>query len=156
MFLLVYDLTIKEENKIKQNLNSNRPRKQKHKKKQKNATFHFSAIHLLHDPQGMLSWSVSCVKIKISYTYGQLMPVQHTHARSQWFYWLTVYDCAGLAEKLFKQLEATNERFEVKVMLINLIARLVGIHELFLFNFYPFVSRFLQPHQRGRKFLQPY
>ena len=34
------------------------------------------------------------------------------------------------------------------MMLMNLISRLVGIHELFLFNFYPFVQRFLQPHQR--------
>ncbi|GAA6080805.1 protein SDA1 homolog [Tachysurus ichikawai] len=33
-------------------------------------------------------------------------------------------------------------------MLMELISRLVGIHELFLFNFYPFVQRFLQPHQR--------
>lgn len=31
---------------------------------------------------------------------------------------------------------------------MELISRLVGIHELFLFNFYPFVQRFLQPHQR--------
>uniref|UniRef100_A0A8C5TM34 Protein SDA1 n=1 Tax=Malurus cyaneus samueli TaxID=2593467 RepID=A0A8C5TM34_9PASS len=52
------------------------------------------------------------------------------------------------AEKLLKQLENCKERFEVKMMLMDLISRLVGIHELFLFNFYPFVQRFLQPHQR--------
>ncbi|KAJ8787753.1 hypothetical protein J1605_022784 [Eschrichtius robustus] len=54
----------------------------------------------------------------------------------------------NFAEKLLKQLESSKERFEVKMMLMNLISRLVGIHELFLFNFYPFVQRFLQPHQR--------
>uniref|UniRef100_A0A8C9EQM8 Protein SDA1 n=1 Tax=Pavo cristatus TaxID=9049 RepID=A0A8C9EQM8_PAVCR len=52
------------------------------------------------------------------------------------------------AEKLLKQLENCKERFEVKMMLMDLISRLVGIHELFLFNFYPFIQRFLQPHQR--------
>uniref|UniRef100_A0A673HPK2 Protein SDA1 n=1 Tax=Sinocyclocheilus rhinocerous TaxID=307959 RepID=A0A673HPK2_9TELE len=56
--------------------------------------------------------------------------------------------CSDFAEKLLKQLESSNERFEVKIMMMELISRLVGIHELFLFNFYPFVQRFLQPHQR--------
>ncbi|KAL8206640.1 UNVERIFIED_CONTAM: Protein SDA1 [Gekko kuhli] len=59
-----------------------------------------------------------------------------------------VHDPQDFAEKLLKQLEASKERFEVKMMMMELISRLVGIHELFLFNFYPFVQRFLQPHQR--------
>ncbi|XP_004647491.1 protein SDA1 homolog [Octodon degus] len=59
-----------------------------------------------------------------------------------------IHDPQDFAEKLLKQLENSKERFEVKMMLMNLISRLVGIHELFLFNFYPFLQRFLQPHQR--------
>uniref|UniRef100_A0A8C7BFR7 Protein SDA1 n=1 Tax=Neovison vison TaxID=452646 RepID=A0A8C7BFR7_NEOVI len=59
-----------------------------------------------------------------------------------------IHDPQDFAEKLLKQLESSTERFEVKMMLMNLISRLVGIHELFLFNFYPFLQRFLQPHQR--------
>uniref|UniRef100_A0A2K5RUT5 Protein SDA1 n=1 Tax=Cebus imitator TaxID=2715852 RepID=A0A2K5RUT5_CEBIM len=59
-----------------------------------------------------------------------------------------IHDPQDFAEKLLKQLECCKERFEVKMMLMNLISRLVGIHELFLFNFYPFLQRFLQPHQR--------
>ncbi|XP_019389799.1 PREDICTED: protein SDA1 homolog [Crocodylus porosus] len=59
-----------------------------------------------------------------------------------------IHDPQDFAEKLLKQLESSKERFEVKMMLMGLISRLVGIHELFLFNFYPFVQRFLQPHQR--------
>ncbi|KAK1339636.1 hypothetical protein QTO34_018190 [Cnephaeus nilssonii] len=51
----------------------------------------------------------------------------------------------GFAEKLLKQLESSKERFEVKMMLLDLIYRLVGIHKLFLFNFYLFVQSFLQP-----------
>ncbi|TRY98645.1 hypothetical protein DNTS_005893 [Danionella cerebrum] len=59
-----------------------------------------------------------------------------------------IHDPQDFSEKLLKQLESSNERFEVKIMLMQLISRLVGIHELFLFNFFPFVQRFLQPHQR--------
>uniref|UniRef100_A0A672PQV7 Protein SDA1 n=1 Tax=Sinocyclocheilus grahami TaxID=75366 RepID=A0A672PQV7_SINGR len=59
-----------------------------------------------------------------------------------------IHDPQDFAEKLLKQLESSNERFEVKIMMMELISRLVGIHELFLFHFYPFVQRFLQPHQR--------
>ena len=59
-----------------------------------------------------------------------------------------IHDPQSMAEKLFKSLETFNERFEVKLMVMNLISRLVGIHELILLNFYPFLQRFLQPHQR--------
>ncbi|XP_018566501.1 protein SDA1 homolog [Anoplophora glabripennis] len=76
-----------------------------YKKKSAAPVFNFSAIHLVHDPQGM-------------------------------------------AEKLFKQLESTNKRFEVKLMTLDVISRLIGLHNLFLFNYYPYIQRFMQPHQR--------
>ncbi|XP_049280172.1 protein SDA1 homolog [Anopheles funestus] len=78
---------------------------QAQKKKKKPVAFNFSAIHLIHNPQGM-------------------------------------------AENLFKQLQDANERFEVKLMHLDVISRLIGIHELFLFSFYPYITRFIQPHQR--------
>lgn len=53
-----------------------------------------------------------------------------------------------MAEKLFKQLETTTKRFEVKLMTLDVISRLIGIHELLLLNFYPYLQRFMQPHQR--------
>jgi len=56
---------------------------------------------------------------------------------------------SGLAEKLFQQLEKRNERFEVKVMTLDVISRLIGLHQLFLLNYYPYIQRFMQPHQRG-------
>ncbi|KAK6322864.1 hypothetical protein J4Q44_G00076560 [Coregonus suidteri] len=59
-----------------------------------------------------------------------------------------IHDPQDFSEKLLKQLEDSKERFEVKIMMMELISRLVGIHELFLFNYYPFVQRFIQPHQR--------
>ncbi len=33
-------------------------------------------------------------------------------------------------------------------MMINLLSRLIGTHRLLLPNFYPFVQRYMQPHQR--------
>ncbi|XP_026752226.2 protein SDA1 homolog [Galleria mellonella] len=54
----------------------------------------------------------------------------------------------GFSEKLFKQLESSNERFEVKLMMLDVISRLIGLHNLFLFNYYPFIARLLMPHQR--------
>lgn len=79
--------------------------KKSQNKKKKAPSFNFSAIHLIHNPQGM-------------------------------------------ADDLFKQLQDGNERFEVKLLYLDVISRLVGIHDLFIFNFYPYITRFLQPHQR--------
>lgn len=59
-----------------------------------------------------------------------------------------IYDPQDFCEKLFQQLEKTTERFEVKLLMIDLISRLIGIHKLLLLNFYPFMKRFVQPHQR--------
>lgn len=77
----------------------------KHKKKQKPVSFNFSALHLIHDPQ-------------------------------------------GFAERLFSQVEHSRERFEVRLMMMSLTARLIGVHELLVLNYYPHLQRFLQPHQR--------
>lgn len=54
----------------------------------------------------------------------------------------------GFAEKLFKQMESSNDRFEVKLMSLDVISRLIGLHNLFLFNYYPFIARLIMPHQR--------
>ncbi|KAG4068256.1 hypothetical protein HA402_007776 [Bradysia odoriphaga] len=59
-----------------------------------------------------------------------------------------IHNPQGMAENLFKQLQAQNERFEVKLLHLDVISRLIGIHDLFLFTFYPYITRFLQPHQR--------
>lgn len=59
-----------------------------------------------------------------------------------------IHDPQDFAEKLFKQIEKNNDRFEVKLMTLDVISRLIGLHNLFLLNFYPYIQRFLQPHQR--------
>lgn len=103
--LLLADRVNKKSKKRKKKLERAKKLIKKNKKKHKPETFNFSALHLVHDPQ-------------------------------------------GFAESLFKQLDSRNERFEVKLMTMNLISRLIGVHQLFLFNFYPYLQRFMQPHQR--------
>ncbi|XP_010533440.1 PREDICTED: protein SDA1 homolog [Tarenaya hassleriana] len=57
-------------------------------------------------------------------------------------------DAQGYAEKLFSRLQTCNERFEIKMMMFKVIARTVGLHRLILLNFYPFIQKYSQPHQR--------
>ncbi|KAI3931452.1 hypothetical protein MKX01_040369 [Papaver californicum] len=57
-------------------------------------------------------------------------------------------DAQGFAENLFSRLQTCNERFEVKMMILKVIARTVGLHGLILLNFYPFLQKYVQPHQR--------
>jgi len=59
-----------------------------------------------------------------------------------------IYDPQGFAEKLFKQMSTQHDQFEGKLMTLELISRLIGVHELILLNFYPYLGRFLRPHQR--------
>ncbi|XP_027099622.2 uncharacterized protein [Coffea arabica] len=57
-------------------------------------------------------------------------------------------DAQGFAEKLFSRLQTTNERFEVKMMMLKVIARTVGLHRLILLNLYPYFQKYVQSHQR--------
>lgn len=33
-------------------------------------------------------------------------------------------------------------------MMMNVISRVIGVHKLLLLNFYPYLQRYVQPHQR--------
>jgi hypothetical protein len=37
---------------------------------------------------------------------------------------------------------------QVKLMMMNVISRVIGVHKLLLLNFYPYLQRYVQPHQR--------
>jgi hypothetical protein len=63
-----------------------------------------------------------------------------------------IYDPQDFAEKLFKLVETTNDGFEIKLCILDVISRLIGVHSLFLLNFHSFLIRFLNPHQRGMFF----
>ncbi|KAK9063467.1 hypothetical protein SSX86_017337 [Deinandra increscens subsp. villosa] len=57
-------------------------------------------------------------------------------------------DPQGFAEQLFSKLQTCRERFEIKMMIVKVVARTVGLHRLVLLNFYPFLQKYVQPHQR--------
>ena len=52
-----------------------------------------------------------------------------------------LHDPTDFAEKLFRKLEGLTERFEVKVMMLELVSRLMGTHQLVLLNFHPYIAR---------------
>lgn len=62
---------------------------------------------------------------------------------------MLVNDPQDFAERLFSDLQnrRRKESYETRLVMINLISRLVGTHGLILFNFYPFLQRYLQPAQ---------
>ena len=43
-----------------------------------------------------------------------------------------IHDPQDFAEKLFKKLEKSTEKFEVRLMLMALISRLIGVHQVCL------------------------
>uniref|UniRef100_A0A158REA9 Protein SDA1 n=1 Tax=Hydatigena taeniaeformis TaxID=6205 RepID=A0A158REA9_HYDTA len=59
-----------------------------------------------------------------------------------------IYDPQTFAEKLFHKLEKCNDRLEIRLLLLELISHLIGVHQLLLMNFYPSLQRFLRPQQR--------
>lgn len=60
-----------------------------------------------------------------------------------------LHDPQTFAEKLFRKLERCSDRFEIRLLILDLISRLIGLNKLVLLNFYPFIQRFLRPQQRG-------
>ena len=52
------------------------------------------------------------------------------------------------AERLFSRLNRGGERFETRLLIIAVVSRAIGVHKLLLLNFYPFLQKYIQPHQR--------
>jgi hypothetical protein len=67
-----------------------------------------------------------------------------------------IYDPQNLCEKLFKKLRSPGEKFEVKLLLINFISRLIGCHKLILLSFYSFIQRYLTSHQKDVTYILAY
>lgn len=62
---------------------------------------------------------------------------------------MLLHDPQTFTERLFTDLQSRRkkERYETRLIFINLISRLIGTHKLILFTFYPFLQRYLQPSQ---------
>lgn len=52
------------------------------------------------------------------------------------------------AEKLFFRLRKSNEKLDIKLFMMKFIGRLIGRHKLIMFNFYPFISKYVNTHQK--------
>lgn len=59
-----------------------------------------------------------------------------------------INDPQGFAEKLYSKLSTKEDRWEVRLMKMNLVSRVIGIHQLTLLGFYPLLIKYLQPTQR--------
>jgi len=58
-----------------------------------------------------------------------------------------IHDPQSFVEQLYKKLNKFNDKWDIKLLLIMLISRIVGVHQLFLLNFYPYLQRYLTHHQ---------
>jgi protein SDA1 len=52
------------------------------------------------------------------------------------------------ADKLFYKLRKSTEKLEIKIHMMKFIGRLIGRHKLIMFNFYPFISKYINTHQK--------
>uniref|UniRef100_A0A0G4FG99 Protein SDA1 n=1 Tax=Chromera velia CCMP2878 TaxID=1169474 RepID=A0A0G4FG99_9ALVE len=59
-----------------------------------------------------------------------------------------LYDPHGLAEQIFSRVTGRHEPFKFRLLLLNVVSRLIGRHKLVLLNFYPHMQKLLFPHQR--------
>lgn len=59
-----------------------------------------------------------------------------------------VNDPQGFAERLYRLLKGSNAAFEIKLLMMNVLSRFIAWHKLLVLDFYSFLLRYLQPHQR--------
>ena len=60
-----------------------------------------------------------------------------------------VNDPQAFAEHLFGRLQSGSAlKFDTKMLLIQVVSRVVGLHRLHLLHLYPFLQRYVQPNQR--------
>ena len=58
-------------------------------------------------------------------------------------------DPQGFAERVYERLKRASEPFETRLIMMQVISRTVGVHQLLLLNLYPLLQRYMQPHQRN-------
>lgn len=58
-------------------------------------------------------------------------------------------DPYGFVEKLFSILKKSTDSFEFKLLMINVISRVIGAHKLIFLDLYSFLLRYVQPHQKN-------
>ena len=59
----------------------------------------------------------------------------------------SIYDPQKFAEKLFGRLKKNKDIWDIKLLQMNLISRVMSSHDLVLYPFYTFMSKYLKPYQ---------
>lgn len=59
-----------------------------------------------------------------------------------------LHDPQTFAEKLFARLQSGSERFETRLSVMAVMSRVIGVHKLLVLNFYPYLQKYIAPHQR--------
>lgn len=50
-------------------------------------------------------------------------------------------------ERLFTTLRSSNDTFQLKLLMMNVLSRVIGSHRLIVMEYYSFLLRYIQPHQ---------
>ena len=59
-----------------------------------------------------------------------------------------LHDPHTFAENLFTRCQKQPMRFETRLVILQVVSRAIGVHQLILENFYPYIQRYLQASQR--------
>jgi len=62
----------------------------------------------------------------------------------------TLFDPQACADRLFNKLKRSNDKYEVKLLMLRLVARLIGRHNLLILGFYPYILRYLNSHEKDK------
>eukprot|EP01084_Bolivina_argentea_P227028 383448_1 len=54
----------------------------------------------------------------------------------------------GYADKMLSRLKNSREKFELKLLMMNFISRVIATHKLLLLPFYSYMQRYVQSHQK--------
>jgi len=59
-----------------------------------------------------------------------------------------LHDPQGIAERLFATLQKSHERWEIRLLMMQVLAKCIACHELVILNFYPYLQRIMEPYHR--------
>jgi len=51
-------------------------------------------------------------------------------------------------DRLFNHMKKKNHKFEVKLSIMAVLGRMIGRHKLLVMNFYPYMIKYIMPHQK--------
>ena len=60
-----------------------------------------------------------------------------------------LHDPQGVVERTFRKLKSSTESFAVKLIMMDYMSRIVGVHELIFFPLYSHIQRYIQSHQEN-------